>query len=333
MDMLLQIYNNEIPDFIRETAETPLIQRLMNVGMNCGCEYTSFPVFARCSKYSRYSHSLGTALIIWHFTNDKKQAIAGLLHDISTPVFAHAIDFLNNDFKEQTSTERYTKAFIENSSEIINLLKKYNLKTEEVSNYHIYPVADNNAPKLSADRLEYTLGTMLNFQFADLEKIKKFYNNIVIGINEAGEKELMFKNPDIAEAFSKISLKNTDVFISDDDRFTIQSIAYILSVAIKNKVIVQEDLYKTEPFVIDKIQNNKVCSKLWEQLKCYTKTVTSSKKPDNPFCFKVDTKKRYIDPYVLNKGRVSQYSGIIKEKIQELNNKTFDYYISGEKDD
>ena len=91
---LWEIYHGEIPGFLREVAETEVMQRLKHVGMNCGCEYTSFPLFQGCGPYSRFDHSMGTALIVWHFTVDRTQAMAGLLHDIATPVFAHVIDFL-----------------------------------------------------------------------------------------------------------------------------------------------------------------------------------------------------------------------------------------------
>ncbi len=39
----------------------------------------------------------------------------------------------------------------------MNLLTRDNIRVEEVLDYHIYPIADNDTPKLSADRLEYAL--------------------------------------------------------------------------------------------------------------------------------------------------------------------------------
>ena len=91
------IYHNEIPAVIRDCMTAPCVQRLKNVGMNCGCEYTSFPRFAGLQPYSRFDHSVGVALIVWRFTHDEKQAVAGLLHDVATPVFAHVVDFLKGD--------------------------------------------------------------------------------------------------------------------------------------------------------------------------------------------------------------------------------------------
>ena len=43
---LWNIYHPQIPDFLSEAADAPAMTRLQNVGMNCGCEYTRFPIFA-----------------------------------------------------------------------------------------------------------------------------------------------------------------------------------------------------------------------------------------------------------------------------------------------
>ena len=85
-------YHENVPTFIKELAETPPMQRLKNVGMNCGCEYTSFYLFRGVEAYSRYTHSVGAGLITWHFTGDRAASAAALLHDIATPVFSHTVE-------------------------------------------------------------------------------------------------------------------------------------------------------------------------------------------------------------------------------------------------
>ena len=119
---LWPIYHREIPIFLREFAAAPSVERLREVGMNCGCEYTQFPQFAKIGSYSRFDHSMGTALIIWHFTGDEKQALAGLFHDIATPVFAHVVDFLNGDHLRQESTESGTAERIAGDRRLCDLL-------------------------------------------------------------------------------------------------------------------------------------------------------------------------------------------------------------------
>ena len=114
------------------------LRRLADVGMNCGCEYTAFPLFARTLPYSRRDHSAGTARIVWHFTACPAQAAAALLHDVATPVFAHTVDFLHGDHLRQESTEADTAAVIAASPEVTAVLARYGLDTADVSDYHRY---------------------------------------------------------------------------------------------------------------------------------------------------------------------------------------------------
>ena len=74
----------------------------------------------------------------------------------------------------QESTEDLTTEIIKNSKEIMALLKRDNIKLDSVNNYHIYPIADNDTPKLSADRLEYSMSNALFiYGLCDVLKEKK----------------------------------------------------------------------------------------------------------------------------------------------------------------
>ena len=80
-----KVLSDEIPDFLYDYINTPAMQRIGKIGCGCGTDYTK--IFNNKFFYSNLDHSIGVALIIWNFTKDKKQTIAGLFHDISTPVF------------------------------------------------------------------------------------------------------------------------------------------------------------------------------------------------------------------------------------------------------
>lgn len=271
MQQLWKMYHDEFPRFIQEFANVKEMKRLKEVGMNCGCEYTSFPLFKDIPSYSRYDHSVGVALIVWHFTKDKAQTIAGLLHDIATPVFAHTIDFLNGDHERQESTEDFTRKMIEESSEIQALLKQYEIELEAVVDYHDYPIADNDSPKLSADRLEYSLGNMLNYGFCELHELERFYQDLMVGINEEQELELMFQHPEIAVQFNRKVIETSNVYIADEDRFAMQTLANLIKEAVERKFITKEDLYRTEPEVIEKITTDSFGKQQWEQYCNYSK--------------------------------------------------------------
>lgn len=326
---LWKIYENDIPLHLLEVASTPVIQRLKDIGMSCGCEYTSFTRFQKCPTYTRYDHSLGVALIIWHFTKDIKQSIAGLLHDIATPTFSHVVDFLYNDHLKQEYTELNTKAIILSDEQLVSILKKYSLSVDDVDNYHRFPIADNDAPKLSADRLEYTLGNLVHYGLRKRDTIKRYYNNIIVRDNEHGIPELMFKDVNIAEAFSRDSLLCSKVYTSDEDRYSMQVLANILRNAMIDNVITEVDLYRTEELIIKKLQQNSEYSKKWKIYCSYSKVITSPIKRFGREWLYVNAKKRYINPIVEGKGRVSKISSIFKNELLMYQQEDFNYWICG----
>ena len=101
---------------------------------------------------------------------------------------------MNEDYEKQESTEELTTKIIGESTEIMNLLKKDGIKLEEVSNYHIYPIADNDTPMLSSDRLEYTLSNGLGAteKIWGLKEINDIYKNID-DLYRLSEKEVVEK--------------------------------------------------------------------------------------------------------------------------------------------
>ncbi len=169
-----------IPEFLNEYIETPRMQKQAQISTTCGTIYSQ--MFKNVFWYSSLAHSIGVALIVWNFTKDKKQTLAGLFHDIATPAFKHAVDFMNGDYETQESTEELTTYMIKESQEIMELLERDGITVEEVEDYHKYPIADNDTPQLSSDRLEYTLANNLGAVFADwdLEEIREIYQNIEI---------------------------------------------------------------------------------------------------------------------------------------------------------
>lgn len=326
---LTDIYSKDFPLFIEELINTSEFKRLKNVGMNCGCEYTSFPIFFKGKEYTRYNHSIGVALIIWHFTNDIKQSIAGLLHDISSPTFAHVVDFLNGDHENQESTEEKTEEIIENSSEIQRILKKYNLTTKDVYDYHMYPIADNDSPLLSADRLEYTLGNAFYYGFKSMDEIKSMYDDLVVSKNEFGQDEISFKSLDKAKEFTSVSILNSRVYTCDEDRFSMQYLADLLKLAVDKKVINIDDLYSTEDEVITKLQENEELKSMWNNFLKLSQIFTSKEKPESGYWVNIPAKRRYINPQVCSKGRVSKLSEELSKDIDDFLNVDFNIWISG----
>ena len=322
-----QIYHGEIPEFLREFMDLDIMKRIENVGMNCGCEYTQFELFKYLKPYSRYDHSVGCALIIWHFTGDVKQSLSGLFHDISTPAFSHVIDFLHQDHLKQESTEEKTEEILASSAELKELLHRYHLSLDEIKDYHMYPIADNDTPNLSSDRLEYTLSNLYNYGFCTLDEIKEFYDNLVVGKNENGQIELCFQSPAIAEKFALCALKTAEIYVADADRLIMQILSDLIQYAVQRGVILEENLYEDEANVISRLLSDVETAQMWNQFVCLHEVKRAMKKPAKGIYRQVNAKKRWINPLVLDHGRIKEISKEFDEKSEAFLTQSFELFI------
>ena len=320
----LKILSPDFPEWLLEYIYTPEMLRLDGIGMSCGTLYTK--VYNDKYFYSSLTHSVAVALILWNFTHDKKQTISGLFHDIATPTFKHCIDFMNGDSEHQESTEERTEQIIKDSKEIMKLLERDSIKVEEVSDYHIYPIADNDTPRLSADRFEYTLsGGLYQVRVFELKDIEKYYNNIVILKNEDGIDELAFQDIKLCENFIHDISKLWPRWVEDEDRLCMQFIADIVkSMNIKSYITV-DDLYKfSEREVLQLIQNcedNYIRNAFKNFQNATRDSVYKSDEPNNEiYCTSVKGKKRYINPLVNLDNKVSRIKDISRLANYDISN-------------
>lgn len=167
------ILSPDIPAWLNDYINTEAMQRIGKISFDNGNDYVSFN--DKHEWFSNLDHSVGVALMIWHFTHDKAQTLAGLFHDIATPCFKHCIDFMYGDTERQEATESRTEIIISEDKQIMELLKRDGITLEQVVDYHIYPIADNDIPKLSCDRFEYNFscGYFFHPEIWTLEEIKK----------------------------------------------------------------------------------------------------------------------------------------------------------------
>lgn len=311
----LNILEPEFPGWFNDYINTQELLSQKYISVTCGTIYSS--LFESDFFFSSLDHSVAVALIIWHFTHDKKQTLSGLFHDIATPAFKHCVDFLNGDYMAQESTEDLTTEIIKRSSEIVKLLERDNIKVSEIEDYHIYPIADNDTPRLSADRLEYSLSNALfTYKLLDIESIKEIYNDIEIQKNSENEMELGFKTKKIARKFVKVTSRLSIIYREDRTRYSMQFIADILKHLSNENKISRQDLYNLkESEVIDVIESSKY-NDIFNIWKNATKVKTSKEEPKDVYYVHHGAKIRYIDPLV-NGERISKICKIANSMINK----------------
>lgn len=321
-----KILSDAFPEFLLDYINTPEMKKQAGISVSCGTIYSKM---YNQMWYSSLDHSVAVALIIWNFTKDKKQTLSGLFHDIATPVFKHSIDFMNKDYEKQESTEELTTKIISDSKEIMSLLNRDGIKIEEVADYHIYPIADNDTPMLSSDRLEYTLSNGLGAteKIWGLNEIEEVYKNIEIQKNEKGIQELGFKDIHMAEKFVHTMSILSRLYRREKTVFSMQLLADIMKKMSDKNIISINDLYKlSEKQIIEKIENCndekiKKCFSIWRNA---TDINTSNTEPVNKYFVCIEKMKvRYINPLVNAKNgycRLQDISQNAKEDIKKCMN-------------
>ena len=306
-----KILESNFPEWLNEYIDTKELLSQQYISVTCGTIYSN--LFESDFFFSSLDHSVAVALIVWHFTHDKKQTLSGLFHDIATPAFKHCIDFLNGDYMTQESTEDLTTEIIKNSKEIMTLLKRDNIKISEIDNYHLYPIADNDTPKLSADRLEYSLSNALfTYRLLDSEIIKEIYDDIEIQTNEEKEIELGFKTKKIARNFVKVTSRLSVIYREDRTRYSMQLIADILKKLKESEVI----------DIIESSKYNDIFN-IWKNAK---KVKISKEKPKNIYYVHHGAKIRYIDP-LFNGKRISKCCKLANKMIKNNLSYNMDNYV------
>jgi HD superfamily phosphohydrolase len=293
-----KILSPDYPEFIDKYIALPILSRLKGVGLLCGTDWTT--LYKNRFYYSRLDHSVGVALIIWHFTHDKAQTLAGLFHDASTPVFSHVSDFRKGDALTQTATESDNERLLKSDAALCSLLAQDGLTVNQICDYHIYPVADNEIPQLSADRLEYMFpsGMALDGSW-NLASIERAYNDITVLKNEDGVDELGFKTLEIAEDYCRRFCMIGHILQLNENKLTLHMLGQIMNQAVENGVLHEEDFMNKSESEIMKILDQ-ADDRLYKTFRTMThiEHTEHALPQEEYFSISLNVKQRYIDPLV-----------------------------------
>lgn len=317
--------DEKLPDFLNKYLSLPLMTRLKNIGLLCGTDWTT--LYKNRFYYSRYDHSLGVALIIWHFTKDKAQTLAGLFHDVSTPVFSHVADFRKGDALTQSATEEPNALMLKEDKNLPRLLSEDGLTLEQVLDYHKYPVADNEIPCLSADRLEYMFPSGMALEGSwTMEEIRRVYNDLAVLKNEEGIDELGFCTLEAAELYCYRFANTGHILQLNENKLTLQLLAEVCRLALEAGLVQEEDFMTLgESDVINRFEKyaeNHSEEKFSVYYRTFRKMTsiehTSAPLPaETHFSVSLKVKQRYINPLVLVDGKARRL-GDVSEKAGKI---------------
>ena len=332
MGVVVESYKNliydEIPEFLKLFLELDEIKRLKKISYYCGMDYGPGDIYNFSEYYSRYDHSLNCAMMYYKLTNDRKGTVACLFHDIATPVFSHVVDIMAGDSINQEYTESFNEYYISKIEGIHDLLYDAGMKFSDIRDMKKYSIADNDRPKLCIDRLDAVMiDSLLWSKVSSLPITKMFLDNLCILKNEDNEDEIGFKDEAIAKLFFKFCIIDAKKTSENGDIFCMNYMAEIIKKGIDLGLYKLEDLFTMDEEEFIYILSNSVLKDVYEDFVNIKKDDIDFilNKDDNYYNYSLNTKKRYIDPLVLNNRLCNIDSECNDIKEEFINRSTIGY--------
>ena len=236
----------EVEPILEELIKTKEVQRLKGIHQG-GASYLINIEW----NVTRYEHSVGTMLFIRIMGGSIEEQIAGLLHDISHTAFSHVIDFVFKNSNEDYHEKIYDE--IIESSNIPKILSTNGYDYKDILlNESKWTILEKRAPKVCADRIDYTLRDMYHYGFISKDEIKTFLSNLSVV-----EGEIVVNSVEISEWFVDVYYKEViGFFMNPLNVYAYDRLSKALEIAIRLHEITLEDLLKEDGYVYSLLRNS-----------------------------------------------------------------------------
>jgi HD superfamily phosphohydrolase len=128
---------------------------------------------------SRFEHSLGVMILVKRLAGSLEEQIAALLHDVSHTAFSHVMDYVFGSYESQSYHEDVKEQFIE-QSELPAILTRYGYDWRIFLDEARYPLLEQPAPALCADRLDYFLRDVYDLGLGSMQDIQAALTHLVV---------------------------------------------------------------------------------------------------------------------------------------------------------
>lgn len=293
----------EVEPILEELIKTKEVQRLKRIHQG-GASY----LINSNWNVTRYEHSIGTMLFIRIMGGSIEEQIAGLLHDISHTAFSHVIDFVFKNSNEDYHEKIYNEIIESSTIPKILATNGYDYK-DILLNESKWTILEKRAPKLCADRIDYTLRDMYHYRFIEKDEIEVFLKNLSVI-----EGEVVINSVEISQWFVEVYYKEViGFFMNPLNVYAYDRLSKALEIAFNECEITVDDLLKEDYYVYDLLKNSNF-QEVRDLIKSINSQVKLIESKENYDIFQKN-KIRFIDPTVNIYGKqykTSEKSSVVK---------------------
>ncbi|MDB5349932.1 MAG: superfamily phosphohydrolase [Planctomycetota bacterium] len=271
----------------------PTVQRLRGI-RQAGPSAFAFPF----KNVTRFEHCLGVYLLLTRLGADRRQRVAGLLHDISHTAFSHAVDFIFHS-DEQDYHEKLKPEFLRRP-DVAGVLGRMGYEPAEFYDDSIYPILERPLPLLCADRLDYFLRDSLACEVSTPESVARCLAHITV-VDDL----IAFTDPAVAtDAVERFAEMNRRYWAGETESFIYNEFADALREAFRIGALRESDLLRDDSHVLSRLRGsgNARIAQAMEHIEHFRPEMLAG------FVAKVSPKVRWLDPPVAVEGRAVRLS-------------------------
>jgi hypothetical protein len=237
---------------------------------------------------TRYEHSLGVFVLLRSLGADRREQVAGLLHDVSHTAFSHAVDFVFAT--EEQDHHEQLKPLLLDRPDIAAALERLGYSPRDFYDDSIYFLLEQPLPRLCADRLDYFLRDGIACGVVDRVFARRILSSLAVVGNE-----IVLTDVEMArEARDLFCAMNRRWWASETEAFIYNEFADALREGLRLGVLTEEDFLTEDDIVLAKLRaaRNPFISQKLAAIYLFRDDTTNGYSP------RVVPKERWLDPTV-----------------------------------
>ena len=282
----------EEPDLL-DLIACPTFQRLKGI-RQAGPSALAYPF----KNVTRFEHSLGVFLLLRRLGADRREQVAGMLHDVSHTAFSHAVDFVIST-QEQDHHEQLKPMMLERP-DIVAALKRLGYSPSEFYDDSIYPLLEQPLPSLCADRLDYFFRDGLACGVVTSGAVDRILGDLAIW----DDRIIMTEISIAREAVSLYELMNRDWWAGPIEAFIYNEFADALREGMRLGILRPDDLMTEDDLVLARLDAaaSPSIARTLDRIRHFRPEMAEGYSP------RVAPKERWLDPLVRTDGGVERLS-------------------------
>ena len=252
---------------------------------------------------TRFDHSVGVMLLVRRLGGSLDEQIAALLHDISHTAFSHVIDYVFDNHDGQSYHEEVKEAFVARS-DLPQLLAQWGRDWRDFMDEAAFPLLEQSAPALCADRLDYCLRDSQDLGLATTAQVHRALDHLVVrdgrvAVDDVGVARWLADVYMMADNCSWADFREVGLY-----ELTARAIRRALEVG----VLTEDDFWLTDEVVWARMQESQDAP--LQDLLCLVHPGTRFIRDEAAPSFTISTKIRTIDPDVWQNGHLLPLSAL-----------------------